>query len=146
MQNLISQIHLTNLLQKDYIFEATPATEGLYLYLAILFGIFILFAIAVVVIYRKPKYPVYRHIRSQLFNLFLTTGIIGLIIIFCRFQQIAYLGSRLMFLLLILMFIIWGGWICIYRFIKVPKLIKKEQEKGKFEKYLPKADRPAKKS
>ena len=137
MLNLLSQIKINKLFQPNYIFEATPAAEGLYLYLTILFGIFILIALAVVVIYRHPKYPIYQYLRSQLFNIFLLTGIIGLSIIFFRYQQIAYLGSRLMLLLLILMFFIWSGWLCLFCFIKLPKIIKEEQEKGKFEKYLP---------
>ena len=72
-----------------------------------------------------------------MFNLLLTCGVIGLILVLFRYQQIPYFGNRLMYLLLFIVFIIWGGWILFYKMVVMPKEINKEKEKENFQKYLP---------
>lgn len=137
MSNFFSQIKIEKLFQVKYIFESTPSANGLYVYLLIVFAIFILLAVVLTIFYKKPRYLIYKRLKNYLFNFFLTCGLIGLGLMFFRFQQIPYFGSRLMFLLLFLTFIIWGGWILYFRLFIVLKVIKKEQEKENFSKYLP---------
>lgn len=137
MSNIISQINISKLFQSSYIFKSSPPSDGLYVYLLIIFGIMLLLAVTTLFIYKNTKYKVYKRYKNYLFNLFLTCSLVGLGLIFSRFQQIPYLGSRLMFLLLLLVFIVWGGWIIYFKAFVMSKIIKKEQEKENFSKYLP---------
>lgn len=134
MMNFLSQIDPKKLLQKDYIFQITPDTDGLYKYLAIIFGLMLV--TAVILIFRKPK-EIYRKLNSKLITLLLIIGFFGLVLIFFRFEAIPYLSSRLMLLILFLIFLIWGILIIYYRFMILPREIKKKKEKENFEKYLP---------
>lgn len=65
-------------------------------------------------------------------------GIIGFLLIFFREVKAVYLGSRLWLLLLLLVAIIWLGFIIRYWKIQVPLQAKLRQEKTEFEKWLPK--------
>jgi len=141
MSNFFSQIDLNKLGQKDYLFETFPQTNGLYLYLLILFGLLVILAGASIYFYRQPKYRIYRRYRSQLFNYFLIGGLVGLVIVGFRFEQIPYLGSRLIMSFWLLVLIGWGSWIIYFKFKVMPKIIKEEQAKEKFKKYLPKNER-----
>ena len=67
----------------------------------------------------------------------LIIGFFGLALIFFRFEAIPYLGSRLMLLILFLVFLIWGILIIYYWLRIMPREIKKKKEKENFEKYLP---------
>jgi len=134
---MINQIDINKLFDSDYIFQTYPPAQGLYLYLVIIFGIFVLGAVAVWWINRKNKNIIYHRLLNSLFNLSLTIGVLGLVFIFFRYEQIPYLGSRFLFLLLLVVFIIWAGFIGWYRLMVMPKEIKTKLQKDKFEKYLP---------
>ena len=134
--SLINQIVPKKLFEPGRIFEITPPSEGLYRYLAILFGLFIAIAIFLA-FYAKRQKPIFKDFAERLFNLFLSTGIIGEFLIFSRWQGIPYLGSRLILLLLAAVFVGWGGWLLWYYLIIQPKKIEELKEKEIFEKYLP---------
>ena len=136
---IFSNIAPQKLLDPVYIFEKTPPTDFPFQYLVFIFGFLIILAVIFWFIYGRPKkrIPIYAKLQSKVFNLFCYTGLIGLVLIFFRWQQIAYLGSRFFMLLLLLIFIIWGIYIIYFRLKIVPKEIKKYQEKKQFEKYLP---------
>lgn len=137
MKNLFFQIEITKLFQNDYLFQITPPSDGLYRYLTIFFSLLILAAIVLTSYYKKSKFKAHRNVKSKLFSNFLTTGIIGLFLIFCRFEQLPYLGSRFLMLILFLVFIIWVLLILQYWILVAPKEIKKERKKENFTKYLP---------
>jgi len=132
----LSQIDLTKLFRSDYIFEASPVASGLYLYFLIIFGIFIVLSVIFFFIARR-KDKTYHKLQKRAFIFFVVMGIIGLLLIFFRFEQIPYLGSRLMFLALVLTLILWGCWIGFYVIFKLPKEKQKIFKKQKFNKYLP---------
>lgn len=134
MTNFLSQIDPKKLLQKDYIFQITPDPDGLYKYLGVIFGL--MFALAVILIFKKPK-EIYRKLNSKLIILLIVVSFMGLAFIFFRYQAIPYLGSRLMLIVLFLVFLIWGISIIYYRLRIMPWEIKKRKEKENFEKYLP---------
>lgn len=112
----------------------SPAAGGLYQYLAIVFGLMII--LSVVLFLKKPA-EIYRKLYGKVISLFLIVGLIGIALIFFRFEAMPYLGSRLMFLVLIFVFLIWFGLIVYYRLIILPQEIRQKKEKENFEKYLP---------
>lgn len=135
--SIFNQIDPKKIFDLGRIFETTPESQGLYQYLAVIFGLIIL-ATVILIFQARNKKPIFRNFYNQIVNLFLFTGITGEILIFCRWQGIPYLGSRLMLYILGLVFIIWGGYILWFRISVFPGKIKQLKEKEKFEKYLPK--------
>lgn len=126
-------------LDEAYIFQKTPPPNSDYLYLLILFGSLIILALIAWFVYghRKKIVPIYSKMQTKVFNLFFYTGLAGMALIFFRFEEIPYLGSRFFMLLSGVAFIIWTSSI-IYYFSKIlPKEIERFHEKKNFEKYLP---------
>ena len=119
-------------------YPSAPSTQTLY----ILLGIFVFFIIFGVgewfwLGHLSQKYPPYLETRGKLLNFFLTFGILGLVLLFFRFETLPYLASRLMLALLVAGFIIWGGYL-LYYFIRVlPTKIKHSQKQTRFIQYLP---------
>lgn len=132
---ILDQISPSKLIDKSYILDIKPTPNGYYQYLGIIFGL--LLAAAIYLSLRKSGNS-FQKLRRKFVNLFLTIGLIGLTLIFFRFEGIAYLGSRLMIVILMLVFVLWLGVICWYRYYILPKELKEKLEKEKFEKYLPK--------
>ena len=122
-----------------YIFEKTPAPDTDYLYLIFLFGFLIIAAFAAWFGYGrlKKKLPIFEKMQTRVFNLFFYTGITGLLLIFFRWQEITYLGSRFFMLILLVVFIIWGSWVIYFSLKILPKARKEFEARQKFEKYLP---------
>jgi hypothetical protein len=142
IMNIFQQIDLGKLFNPGYVFESTPNSTGLYQYLAILFGLEIIGAILITIFNRKKSAT--KRVKSSFFSLFLSMGIIGLSLIFFRWQMIPYLGSRLVLVLLFIVFIIWSVFIFWYWLMILPKEMAKVKEQERFEKYLPHASRRAK--
>lgn len=136
---IINQIAPQKFLNPDYIFEKTPPADSSYIYLAILFGLMTVLAGVSWFIYgrKKKRLPLYRHLQTKVFNLFFYTGLSGLVLVFFRWQQITYLGSRFFMLVLVIVTISWAILILMYRLRTFPKLIKEYEQKQKFDKYLP---------
>lgn len=136
---ILNQIDINKLFNTSYIFEITPVPNSSYLYLTIIFGLMILFGIVAYLRYQKIKkqIPIWSKMQGKVFSLLFYTGLSGLALIFFRWQQIAYLGSRLFMLLLFLVFIIWGIFVIYYRMRILPKELLKFEQKKRFEKYLP---------
>lgn len=134
---ILSNLNLGKYFDPSYIFETSPTSDGLSWDLLIIFGAFVLIAMIIFFLFRKLKYKAQRQIKRHLFNLFLTIGLVGILLWFFRVQQIPYIGGRFTFYLLALVFIVWGGWILYFTIFKLKRDIKKEQEKEKFLKYLP---------
>lgn len=127
-------------LDPSYVFEITPTLDNNIWYLAGIFGFFVILALIFWFWYgRKSKsFPLLVKMQGRMFNIFFYCGIIGLILVFFRWQQIPYLASRFFILLLILIFLVWLGLILYWRFYKLSQEITKYCQKEQFEKYLPK--------
>ncbi len=141
-QIMFQNIDLKKFLDTKYIFEKTPPPISDYLYLAIVFAVFVVLGIFFWIWYnRKTEFAFWKEFRYRLFNLFFYIGLVGLVLVFSRWQGIPYVGSRFFILVDFLIFIIWGMWIIYFRLIIIPKEIKKFERKQQFEKYLPTAGR-----
>lgn len=144
MNNFFNQIQISKLFKVNYILAATPKSNGLYQYLIVIFGFLGLAALLLWLFSRKLSnlelmaQKLKKEFFKKIIALFVTTAILGLMFIFFRMQEIPYLSSRLAMLILIVMFIIWGGFILYFRLVIMPKKIKIIKEKEEFEKYIPK--------
>ena len=136
---LFTNINPQKLINPDYIFEKTPPANSGYIYLSAIFGIFMLMSIFFWFRYGrlKTKIPAYAPMQFKMFNLFFYSGLIGLMLIFFRWQEISYLGSRLFMIVLLGGFIIWSLYLIFYRVKVIPKAIIRFREKENFNKYLP---------
>jgi ABC-type transport system involved in multi-copper enzyme maturation permease subunit len=136
--NLLTLIDFRKLVDATWIFEKTPSSHGMYLYLAIVFGFCVIAAIVIGLMYAKQN-KTFRKVYSMVYNMLLTVGLIGLFLVLMRYQSISYMGSRFLLYVLFLVVLMWVNQILVYRYLELPKEIKKKQEREKFEKYLPKA-------
>lgn len=134
--DLINQIDLRNFFQSSYIFETTPDAEGLYKYLSIVFALFVIIAF-ILIIRAKNKEKIFKNLDAKFINLLLFTGLIGIVLVFFRWQGIPYLGSRVMLLVLAFISLLWIGIIGWYKFRVLPKKIEENIKRKNFEKYLP---------
>lgn len=137
MKNFFSQIQLSKFFDKQYIFQDGQNPEGLYRYSTILFGLMIILAL-IIKLFIKSKNEVYQKFKNKLLYLFFTVGLVGLLWVFCRYEGIGFLGSRIIILLLAICLILWSLYIVWFWKIILPKETKKMIEQERFQKYLPK--------
>lgn len=135
---LLTLIDFRKLVDVTWIFEKTPSSQGMYLYLAIVFGLCVIAAIVIGLLHAKQN-KTFKKVYSMVYNLLLTVGLIGLFLVLMRYQSISYMGSRFLIYVLFLVVLMWVNQILVYRYLELPKEIKKKQERERFEKYLPKA-------
>jgi len=131
-----NQLDAQKLFDFPRIFESTPDPQGLYQYLSFVFGLLLIVALIIFLTTKKQK-SIIKNYFNRIINLLLFIGVAGLILIFCRWQGIPYLGSRLIFYLLLIVFIVWGGFVVWFRIFIFPKKMAKLREREQIEKYLP---------
>lgn len=73
----------------------------------------------------------------RIMHLGLTMGILGLVYTFFAWQSVAFLSARFWILILVIVALVWGGFIARYFTTEVPKLRSKIEDKRKFDKYIP---------
>ncbi|PIU24176.1 hypothetical protein COT12_02495 [Candidatus Berkelbacteria bacterium CG08_land_8_20_14_0_20_39_8] len=126
---------LKNYITTDYLFSyAAPQNQRLFLTAV---GIFLLFII--ISIFLGYNRSIHKGLRSRLFNFFLTIGILGVIVLFFRFESIPYVGSRIVIFALIVVAIIWYFAITIYSFGKMQVEIRAIKNHQRYVQYLPKS-------
>lgn len=128
---------LSQLAKISWLMEPNPNPEGPYFYSVIPLSILVFFALYLWFKSKNRFYVLkrlYRWIACWLF----VSGLIGLILIFCRWQSIPYFNSRLVFLFLIVIFTAWGIFIFLSQGVKLPGEIRRKNEQKKFDQYLPK--------
>ncbi len=80
-------------------------------------------------------------LKADVFNRFArlmsTTGALGLLFLFFSYERIPLLGMRLWFLLLFAVFAVWLLRIALYVVREYPALRAAQEERARFEKYLP---------
>ncbi len=135
---MLQNLDLKKFLDTSYIFEKTPPPISEYLYLTIVFFFFIALGIFFWLWYnRKTEFPFWKELRLRVFNLFFYVGLVGLVLVFSRWQGIPYGGSRFFMIIVFAIFIIWGLTIIYFRLAVIPEKIKKFSRKKQFERYLP---------
>lgn len=86
---------------------------------------------------KKIKSALEAKVWSQFFSLSLTIGLCGLVYAFLASQGVILLAARFWLVLIMIVAVIWAGFIAKYMIVELPKKkldIKKQQE---FKKYIP---------
>jgi len=86
---------------------------------------------------RKSVNVLYKKFFQKTANFLFTFSIVGLLLLFFRYQLIPYLGMRGWTMLWWLASIVWLVFVFKYLLIDLPKKKKEQQLKEEFEKYLP---------
>lgn len=128
---------LEYIFSQKYLFDPVPTQESrLYIPLLIIFSVMIVASLFML----KSK-SLDKNIKGRNFYSFLIPSIFGFLYIFCRYERLPWLGSRLMLAMIIVVFIIWSliNFIWLIRYL--PKVKQKQILKDKYLKYLPKKKR-----
>jgi ABC-type anion transport system duplicated permease subunit len=80
----------------------------------------------------------HKPLRARFYSLSLTVGILGVLVSMFRYESIAYIGSRLAMILVLLTAFVWYISIAIYGLIKMPKEMRIQKNHERYLKYLPK--------
>ncbi len=119
----------------DYLFNpSTPRESRLYIPLIILFGLLLVFSLLIKLV-RNLKF---KKLADRYFTSFLTTGILGFIYLFCRYEGLPWLGTRFFLLLILSALFIWTVINLVWAFRYIPKYKKEINISERYNKYLPK--------
>jgi amino acid transporter len=104
-----------------------------------LFGLFIIVSIVFSFIKKDKKIDSYLRKRFDRFQrMFLALGAAGFALLFFTYEKAYVFGARFWYLIWILGFLTWLGFIIYDLIKKMPKERKADKDKASFEKYLPK--------
>ena len=101
--------------------------------LAIIFGVLILLAAAILLFIPEEWRKIYVKYAYD----FLVTGILGLIGLVARQEQLPWLASRAFITLVVLMLIGWSLGISIWILKTMPKYVNEKKVEERYKKYLP---------
>lgn len=135
------RVDIRPLLKLDYWFSSRPPAMGSAeaSFLFIIFGIMFVVGTAIRLASSKGKHDRFTlRIIQRFSNMFSTMGILGVFLVFLTFEQIPFLGSRGWFLVWIIGFGVWLGFIIHDMVKRVPRERVEESERARRERYLPK--------
>lgn len=72
-------------------------------------------------------WPGFKELKSRTVSILLTIGFTSLLLVFFRWQTIPYFSARILWLALLIIAIIWSGFILYFRQVIVPKKILQEK-------------------
>jgi hypothetical protein len=107
--------------------------------LLIFFGVLILFSIGS----RFLKGDLKRFSTGYYYS-FLTSGILGYIYVFGRYEGLAWIGSRFFLLLIFIIFSLWLLVDAILLIFQLPAYAEEKEKENRYSKYLPKAKKAGK--
>jgi hypothetical protein len=128
----------TNLFNSSYwLNQPVIATKSVYFIWLI--GLLAVFAIGLgsLIFSSVAKSNLNKTILKKFGDLFSDMGIAGLFFFFCRQQSIPLFGLRIWFLIWLIVFVIWLGFVLKYLLKRVPAIKLEQEEKARKEKYLP---------
>lgn len=131
-----------NIFSKSYLFDPNPTvTSKLYLPLLVIFILMI--ALGIIISLQKAEV---KKIIGVFFIPFISTGVLGLIYLFARYESLVYLSSRFFLVLVISTFVIWTLVLLVRTIRFVPKHLDSKKIEDRYKKYLPKAKKANKKA
>ena len=124
----------------SYLFDLRPSiyASTVYFLLAV-FGALIVLSLLMKIIERKKKSQQFlKKLFQKYFSFFLTMGLVGLVLLWFRYENAAVLSARFWLLVWALAFFLWLINIFKYQLKIVPPAREKSEQKKIFQKYLPK--------
>lgn len=105
------------------------------------FGWFLIIGLGLYLLARwlKKSRPLEAGVLRRFARLLFNTGLLGLLFLLFTYEQLPFLGMRLWFLLVFILFLYWLVRAIIYFVRDYPKFKSKENERQRLEKYLPNA-------
>lgn len=131
---------MINWFKLDYLFTnyMAPVTgDVLKIAVGIYLTLFILAIVASFLRKRKQTNSVYKKFYQKISSFLFTFSIVGLILLFFRYQLIPFLGMRGWTLIWWAVSIVWLVFVLKYLFVDLPKKRQEQLLKEEFEKYLP---------
>lgn len=135
-------IDIKKLFSLEYLLQPQPVADSVLVFALAIFFCLVIIASGIIWIWfwkRERHEPIYQFVRSRWVNYLFTLGFVGLILIFFRWQGIAYLSSRTWLVLWLLIGLIWLVRIWRYLLKKFPEERRLYHERITRERYLPKA-------
>ena len=131
-------MNIKNLFKMDYWFSQPFSAHGLTFWLFVIsFLTLILGGIILYILVSKKKDKTDKIVCKRLGNLGMTMGLLGLIWMFIRQEQVPFLAWRFWLLLWVLLAVWWLARILEYTIRRVPQIKKEKAEKYRMQKYLP---------
>lgn len=126
--------------QPAYLFELRPYTYPQTIKaMLIFFGLMIVVGVGLKIYKETKKLEKFQNkLLERYFSLLTTMGIIGVLIVWLRFERVNLLAGRFWLLVWALLLLIWLYPILKHQFVIAPVAQKKATEKKLFQKYLPK--------
>jgi len=125
-------------LDKLFTLSPTPINKSTFIMLA---GFFVGFVVIATIFFLLAKKNKKDYLLKKSYNNFaanfLTIGILGIIYAWFAYINVHAFSSRSFFILLMLVFLVWLGFILRFHLVKIPKVKKHREQKKDFEKYLP---------
>jgi ABC-type transport system involved in multi-copper enzyme maturation permease subunit len=126
----------------NYLINAIPSAQfASKKILLIIFGLIIFLAVILWLAsyFGLKKSKVVSHfLEAKVYYLLLTTGIVGLALIFFRIVGASYLSMRLIFLIFLLAMLVWAIYLIFYLIVSLPQEYQEESDQKRRAKYLPK--------
>ena len=137
---------LINFFRPEYLFEPDPGEFVKYgaffiVFFTILGSIGIIIGVYARVAKKLPEIKAYFYRRVA--TMLLTGAVLGLLYVFVREQEVLYLSSRLVLLLLLVGMVMWVGFL-IYWGRQIPEKMAAKEKQKEIEKYLPKPKKKGK--
>ncbi len=125
--------------QPQYLFNPYPGYNmDLMPTLLIFFVILVILSVVSFIFLKKSKKQPIAYIWSSVYSWFLWVGIVGIVLLFFRFEGIAYLSMRFLLFLWLILFFFWGLYILWFGRKRYKKILKKQKEKKEKERYFKK--------
>lgn len=133
-------VDISRIVSAGYLFESRPEPDSTLL--LVLAGGFCLSLIGSGVVWlalarRAAALPPLESVRSRLTNLLFMSGLIGLFLVFFRWQGIPFMGSRIWLVLWLVVIVAWLVRLGFYLLKKFPNERRLFVSKRLYERYLP---------
>ena len=133
-------LNLIKFFNLSYLFDLRPSIyAGTVYFLLAVFGVLIVLSLLIKIVEQKKKPQQFlKKLFQKYFSFFLTMGLVGLVLLWFRYENAAVLSARFWLLVWALAFVIWLVKIFQYQLKIVPPAREKLEQKKIFQKYLPK--------
>jgi len=124
----------TTIFSKNFLFASSLDTKNqLTIPLLVIFGLMIILAVVITLQKAETK-----KIVGGFFIPLVSTGVLGLIYLFSRYESLPYFSSRFFLVLVVVMFLVWNIILLIRTIRFVPKHLSHKKIEDRYQKYLPK--------
>jgi len=140
MWNKVNIPKLNQLFKFNYLFNLNPGPNFFYMWsLIVIFFIMFLAAIVIVIVSWRNRNIVYKKLFSKIYTMLITIGLVGLLLLFFRYENVYFLSGRFLLLFLVVALLVWLGFIVYYGIRKFPLEITDYKDFLRKEKYIPKS-------